>query len=144
MQLQEIWGPLIGGGLVGLAAVVLLLWNGRIAGISGIVSGVLDRSPGDESIWRAFFLLGLLLGGVVLGLLYPAALQSTLARPLWTVVLAGLLVGFGARLGSGCTSGHGICGVGRLSPRGIVATMTFMLSGILTVAVVTRLLGGGV
>jgi uncharacterized protein len=143
MTFDTVWGPLLGGALIGLGAVVLLLWNGRIAGITGIISGVLDRNPRAEVPWRVAFLLGLLIGGGLLHVLFPAAHVSTLARPLVVVAIAGLLVGFGARFGSGCTSGHGVCGIGRLSPRSIVATVTFMLAGMVMVAVFTRLLGGG-
>lgn len=119
---------LAGGALIGLAAAVLLLTNGRLAAISGIVGGVLVPEPG-EGRWRALFLGGLLAGGLLLVILAPDSLGGGPSRPLPAVALAGLLVGFGARVGGGCTSGHGICGIGRLSRRSIVATGTFMATG---------------
>lgn len=132
---------LAGGVLIGLASAAMLLVNGRIAGISGIVGHLFTPSPGDVR-WRLSFIGGLLVGGVALALLAPGLLHSDLSRP-WPVVLAaGLLVGFGARLGSGCTSGHGVCGISRFSVRSIVATVTFIASGIATVAVY-NLVGGG-
>ncbi len=133
--------PLFGGALIGLAASLLLLWNGRIAGISGMVGG-LFRPAAGEVAWRFTFLVGLLAGGVVLSIVYPVALEVRVPAPLGMVALAGLLVGYGTRLGNGCTSGHGVCGVSRLSPRSLVATATFMLTGALTVYVVHSGLGG--
>ena len=130
-----------GGTLIGVAAALLLVANGRIAGISGIVGGLL-RAPSADTAWRALFVAGLLAGGLVLQVTRPTAIgPSVVGVPL--LVVAGLLVGFGARLGSGCTSGHGVCGVGRLSPRSIVATVTFMLAGAATTYVLRHLLGGG-
>jgi hypothetical protein len=132
---------LVGGGLIGLAASLLMLSYGRVAGVSGIFAGVLDaRAPGEDRRFDLLFLAGLLAAGVLARLVYPAAL------PVQTPSLAvggaaGLLVGFGAQLGSGCTSGHGVCGLSRLSARSLVATLTFMGTGILTVAIV-RALGG--
>lgn len=131
---------LIGGALIGLSSVLLMLLSGRIAGISGILGGLLPPTAGDTT-WRLAFIVGLMLGG--LGFLYLGDL-SAIAIEADTPILiaAGLLVGFGTRLGSGCTSGHGICGVGRLSPRGIVATAIFLAVGMATVFVVRHLLGG--
>lgn len=130
-----------GGTLIGVAAALLLVANGRIAGISGIVGGLLRRPAGDTA-WRALFVAGLLGGGVVLQLVRPSAIGPSLVGvPL--LVVAGLLVGFGTSMGSGCTSGHGVCGIGRLSPRSIVATVTFMLAGAVTTYVLRHLLGGG-
>jgi uncharacterized membrane protein YedE/YeeE len=123
---------LFGGALIGLAASVLLAFDGRIAGISGIVGGLLRPSGGDVA-WRAAFVSGLLIGGVALRLTDPSALALTGIRPTSAVVVAGLLVGFGTRLGNGCTSGHGVCGVSRGSPRSIAATMAFMATGAMTV-----------
>lgn len=132
---------LLGGALIGLAAALLLLANGRVAGISGILGNLLRPAPGDV-LWRAMFLLGLIGTGALALRLQPAAFSAQ-ERPLLLVAAAGLLVGFGTRLGSGCTSGHGVCGVSRLSPRSIAATMTFMATGAATVYVARHLLGGG-
>lgn len=130
----------LGGALIGAASALLLVLNGRIAGISGIVGGLVDGHAKGDGGWRLTFLAGLLVGGVVLGFVLPGALsESPVAWPL--VVVAGLLVGLGTRVGSGCTSGHGICGMSRLSARSIVATLTFMATGMLTVLVVRHLLG---
>ena len=129
----------LGGVLIGLAAVLLLLANGRIAGVSGIVGGLLLRKPGDIG-WRAAFVLGLWLGALVYwaarGALFEVALAATPA----VLIVAGFLVGYGTRLGSGCTSGHGVCGIARFSPRSMVATAVFMASGIATVFVVRHVI----
>lgn len=131
---------LVGGMLIGAASLVLLLFNGRIAGVSGILGGVLDPRPGAFG-WQAAFLVGLVGGGAALGALRPELFASPwVAGPVVTVV-AGLLVGFGTRLGSGCTSGHGVCGVSRLSPRSLAATVTFMAFGMGSVAVARHVLG---
>ena len=134
------YASLAGGALVGLAASLLLIGHGRVAGISGIASNALLGKAGDRA-WRAAFLLGLLFAGVLAALLAPGAVGDS-PRSLGAIAAAGLLVGVGTRLGSGCTSGHGVCGVSRLSPRSLVATLTFLLSGGLTVAL-WRWLGGG-
>lgn len=134
----------IGGILIGLASVALLLFNGRIAGISGITGGMLLRPQGD-TLWRALFFGGLILGGLVLTLVYPDAFPSAgegPARSYGALVVAGLLVGFGTRMGSGCTSGHGICGLSRFSPRSLVATGSFMFAGAVIVGVVRAAFGG--
>jgi len=131
---QSFMNALIGGALVGLAAAMMLLFNGRIAGISGISGGLLNYRK-NEWAWRLAFVLGLVAGGGLLLLLLPGAVDPTTDRPLWTTGLAGLLVGFGTSLGSGCTSGHGVCGISRLSPRSIVATIVFMAAGFATVFV---------
>jgi len=129
---------LAGGALIGLSAALFLLLDGRVAGVSGIISGALRRI--DENWARnAAFLLGLILGPLAYRLCFadwpPVHLQS----PLWLMAIAGLLVGFGARLGSGCTSGHGVCGLARLSPRSMVAVLTFLSTGIVAVAVMNFL-----
>jgi uncharacterized protein len=130
----------LGGALIGAASALLLVLNGRIAGISGIVGGLVDGHARGDTGWRLTFLAGLLAGGVVLAFVLPGALQATpVAWPL--VVVAGLLVGLGTRMGSGCTSGHGVCGISRLSARSIVATLTFMGTGMATVLVVRHLVG---
>lgn len=129
-----------GGTLIGIAAALLLVANGRIAGISGIVGGIVRWSAGDPA-WRVLFVAGLIAGGLVLRLMRPGAIgPSVVGVPL--LVPAGLLVGFGTQLGSGCTSGHGVCGIGRRSPRSIVATVVFMVAGAATTYVVRHLLGG--
>jgi len=132
----------IGGALIGLSAAMLLLFSGRIAGISGIVGGLLTRPPKTEVVWRMLFVAGLLAGGVVMALLQPGMFEMELDRSVWAIAAAGLIVGFGTRLGNGCTSGHGVCGISRFSPRSIAATMTFMLTGAVTVYFVNHLLGG--
>lgn len=126
---------LIGGGLIGLGAAVLLLFNGRIAGISGIVGELLRPVRGDW-VWRIAFVLGLLAGPVLHQLFAAQPLSITIDAQLPVLVIAGFLVGFGTNLGSGCTSGHGVCGMARLSPRSIVATVLFMTAGVVTVYVV--------
>ncbi len=125
---------LIGGTLIGLAVSLMLYWNGRVAGISGIVNGLMDK-PGLANLWRWFFIAGMLLGGLIVKMLRPDLISSTLPSPLWSVVLAGLLVGFGTIWGGGCTSGHGVCGISRGSQRSILATLIFMASGIASVAI---------
>lgn len=135
------WTALAGGALVGLASAILLLFNGRIAGISGIFGGLLSPTPGDIG-WRLMFVIGLVGAGLAAAALIPGAFDYGISRSSVAVIGAGLLVGFGTRLGSGCTSGHGICGVSRFSARSIVATLTFMASGAATVLVINRLMGG--
>jgi uncharacterized membrane protein YedE/YeeE len=130
-----------GGMLIGLSAALLLLCEGKIAGISGIVGGLLSPTTGDTA-WRALFLAGLMTGGLFFSLFAPQVFAISMARSTGALLLAGLLVGFGTRLGNGCTSGHGVCGVSRLSPRSIVATITFLLTGIVTVYIINHLLGG--
>ncbi len=122
---------LVGGVLIGLAASLLLIGCGRIAGVSGIVGNLLLGERAGWA-WRAAFLAGLLLAGLSLVVLAPQTVGSS-PRPLAVVAAAGLLVGAGTRLGSGCTSGHGVCGISRLSPRSLVATLTFVLMGMATV-----------
>ena len=130
-MMSSILWALAGGGLLGLAVSWLLLANGRIAGISGIVGGLL-ATWNDESAWRISFLLGLFAGGVALMMVMPEAIVPPAGRSLAVVAVAGALVGYGTRLGSGCTSGHGVCGLTRLSPRSLVATVTFMATGFVT------------
>ncbi len=132
---------LLGGALIGLAAAALLLLHGRVAGISGIVGGAL--SAGGERGWRLWFLAGLALGGLVIARFAPAAFPTALPAPAPLLVAAGLLVGFGTQLGGGCTSGHGVCGIGRLSARSLAATATFMATGALAVFVARHVIGAG-
>ncbi len=131
---------LTGGMLIGLAASLLLLCNGRIAGISGIVGGLLDRR-GMDAAWRLAFVAGLLSGGALVRVVAPDAVPGAAAWSASTIV-AGLLVGFGTQLGSGCTSGHGVCGISRGSPRSLAATATFMAAGMVTVYVARHVVGG--
>jgi len=136
------WSALSGGLLIGLAAALMLLLKGRIAGISGIVGGLLHPSRGDAS-WRALFLIGMMaapLGQLLWTGHLPEVSSSASPRLL---IVSGLLVGFGTRLGSGCTSGHGICGLARRSPRSLVAVLTFILAGAVTVFVTRHMLGNG-
>jgi len=132
---------LAGGLLIGLAAAAMLVFNGRIAGISGITGGVLKADRGDI-LWRALFVVGLLVGGFVYGLVAPNAFAITIDRSTGALVVAGLLVGFGTQMGNGCTSGHGICGLSRFSIRSLVAVVTFMAFAALVVFVVGRFFGG--
>lgn len=124
----------IGGLLIGLAAVLLLWLNGKIAGISGIVGGMLSER-GSEFGWRAMFVAGLLIGAFGYTF-YAGGLPVAIPASIPVLVVAGLLVGFGTRMGGGCTSGHGVCGIGRLSRRSLVATGTFMVVAAVTVFVV--------
>lgn len=125
------WTSLAGGAVLGLSAALFVLLNGRIAGISGVLGGLLRPRAGDLA-WRVAFVGGLLVAPLVYGLFADLpTMQVAADTPL--LIAAGLLVGVGTRLGSGCTSGHGVCGISRLSPRSIVATLCFMASGFLTV-----------
>ncbi len=130
--------PLLGGALIGLSAGVLLVLTGKTAGVSGILEGVLRNEKGEWG-WKAAFLLGLIAGGIVLRVAMPEALATTAPRPLALIGAGGLLVGFGARLGGGCTSGHGVCGMGRLSRRSMIGTLVFMVTGAVTVFLLRRL-----
>lgn len=133
------WTSLAGGLMIGLATVFFLLFNGRIAGISGIVGGLLKPSEGDIS-WRIAFLAGLVLSPLVYALVFPLPqIQVEANYPM--LIVAGLLVGIGTRYGSGCTSGHGVCGLSRRSPRSMVATAAFMFAGFATVYGVRHLVG---
>ncbi len=128
------WESLFGGILLGISATILLLVNGKIAGISGIMNGIMSPKKGDYS-WRLLFAVGMIAGGLISVLMLGVAAPSTANLSLGMVIAAGLLVGIGTRLGNGCTSGHGICGMGRLSKRSIVATCVFMAVAGLTVFV---------
>ena len=130
---------LAGGALIGLAAALLLLLNGRIAGISGILGGLLRPARRDVA-WRVAFLLGLMGASLVYGLFAPLPVPRIEAT-IEVLIAAGLLVGVGTRYGAGCTSGHGVCGLSRLSPRSLVATLVFMAAGFITVFVLRHLLG---
>jgi uncharacterized membrane protein YedE/YeeE len=131
------WASLTGGLLLGVASAVFILINGRILGISGILGGLLPPKVGDIG-WRVAFLLGMLAAPTVFMALAPAGLASEprIDAGFWTVIAAGLLVGIGTRYASGCTSGHGVCGLSRLSPRSLVATLSFMGAGFFIVYIV--------
>ena len=133
------WTSLAGGMLIGLAAAMFLLFNGRIAGISGILGGLLQWPTGDLA-WRIAFLLGLVGAPLVYGLFAPLPTVQVDAGAI-TLVAAGLLVGIGTRYGSGCTSGHGVCGLSRRTPRSLVANGAFMVAGFLTVFIVRHVIG---
>jgi uncharacterized membrane protein YedE/YeeE len=132
------WASLAGGVLIGLAAALLVLFNGRIAGISGILGGLLEWPRGDLA-WRIAFLLGLIGAPAIYAAFAPLPAVQVDAGSA-TLVAAGLLVGLGTRYGSGCTSGHGVCGLSRLSPRSLVATAAFMAAGFATVFFVRHLI----
>jgi uncharacterized protein len=134
------WASLTGGLLIGLAAAMLILLNGRIAGISGILGNMLHPRRGDFA-WRALFIAGLVLSPLLYRLvaaLPPIQIEASTSR----LVIAGLLVGLGTRYAAGCTSGHGVCGLSRMSPRSLVATVTFMAAGFVTVFLVRHVFGG--
>lgn len=130
---------LLGGAIIGFATVVMMHFNGRVTGISGIVNGLFKYVSQDWA-WRLTFVLGLFLGGIVMKIGRPEGFIDTANTDLPTIIVAGLLVGFGTIMGSGCTSGHGVCGISRLSIRSIVATVTFIAAGILTVFIKHSLL----
>lgn len=127
---------LIGGVMIGLSAILLMAFNGRIAGISGVLGGMLE-ARGEELTWRLTMILGLVAGGAIMFAVTPQGFGAPPEDlPVLGIVIAGLLVGFGTRLGSGCTSGHGICGLSRFSVRSFVAVGVFMATAVLTVAIV--------
>ena len=133
------WISLAGGLMIGTASVLFLVLNGRIAGISGIVGGLLKPAKGDIA-WRVAFVVGLVLSPLVFAIAAPLP-QVHVEASYPVLIMAGLLVGIGTRYGSGCTSGHGVCGLSRRSPRSMVATLAFMFAGFVTVYVVRHLLG---
>lgn len=133
------WSALAGGVLIGIAAAMFVLLNGRIAGISGVIGGLFKPVKGDLA-WRAAFVIGIVGAPLIYGWLAPLPLPKIDAS-FGALIGAGLLVGVGTRYGSGCTSGHGVCGLARLSPRSLVATVVFMGAGFATVFVARHLLG---
>ena len=145
---SDIYLPLLGGLMIGSSAIILMLCLGRISGISGILWNALsppisaenDTTSRFDIHWRWFFLAGLPLGAWITGFLFRIKPQPIPEHPLALIIIAGLLVGIGTKVGSGCTSGHGVCGIGRFSPRSIVATFVFMSVGIVTV-LLTRAIG---
>jgi len=138
-MLESIMWALLGGILIGLAATFLMLLNGRIAGISGILSGVFFQTKGDV-FWRIAFIVGLLAGGLVAPFIFQRPFVFELNASMPMLLVGGFLVGFGTRMGSGCTSGHSVCGIARFSWRSISATITFILSAMLTVALIRYVL----
>ncbi|HET7787718.1 MAG TPA: YeeE/YedE thiosulfate transporter family protein [Myxococcales bacterium] len=135
--MSSISAALAGGALIGLAATLLLLLNGRVLGITGIVAGLAGR----DVAWRALFLCGMILGAVGVVHLVPGSMDVGVRLRPAALVAGGLLVGFGTRMANGCTSGHGVCGVSRLSKRSLVATAVFMSAGALTVFLVRHVVG---
>ncbi|CBY25857.1 TPA: YeeE/YedE family protein [Yersinia enterocolitica] len=131
------YSALTGGVLLGIAVIILLLCNGRIAGISGILGGLLPPKAGD-TFWRVTFILGLIAAPVIYSL-FTALPVIQIDASLPALIVAGLLVGIGTRYGAGCTSGHGVCGLARFSPRSLLATLSFMLTGFATVWLVHHL-----
>ncbi|CAM8334876.1 COG2391 Predicted transporter component [Candidatus Methylopumilus planktonicus] len=129
---------LIGGSIIGIAVSLLLLFNGKVLGVSGIL-GELFNNPLSKNYWRLFFVLGLLISPLIYSIFHPIPLIEISSNKL-LIIVGGLLVGFGSRLGSGCTSGHGVCGLARLSVRSFIATMTFIFFGFVTVYVIQKLL----
>lgn len=143
MDSAQILASLIGGGLIGIAVTLMLLFNGRVTGISGIIASSLTR-PTSEGVWRWMFLGGLLAGGVFMYFVRPDLFANVSGRSSTSIIIAGLLVGYGTVMGSGCTSGHGVCGMSRFSVRSFIATLTFMLFGFLTVQAMRYFVGGSI
>ncbi len=129
---------LLGGLLIGTSATIMLAFNGRITGISGLLNTAITFAPGEG--WRWLFLIGLLLGGAFYEYVIASQPTPTSEFAPWTMIAGGFLVGFGTRMGKGCTSGHGVCGLGRLSGRSLVAVLTFLTTGMVTVLIVRHLL----
>ncbi len=129
-----------GGVIIGLAVSIMLLFNGRVTGISGIIGGLLDKKTADNG-WRFSFIAGLIVGGIILRFFYPDSFILISKSTKVDYIIAGFLVGVGTLLGNGCTSGHGVCGISRLSLRSIVSTLTFIFFGIISV-IVFKLLRG--
>ena len=135
--------PIVGGILIGFASIGLMLFNGRIAGIAGILKGVL-QFPENDLMWRVSFLAGMIITGVVVSFAMPDFAVVEIKRSFVAYGVAGLLIGLGTGLANGCTSGHGVCGVGRLSNRSVTVTMSFTISGIITVWVINTFFGGAI
>ena len=129
---------LIGGSIIGIAVSLLLLFNGKVLGVSGIL-GELFNNPPSKNYWRLFFVLGLLISPLIYSIFHPIPIIEITSNKL-LIILGGLLVGFGSRLGSGCTSGHGVCGLARLSVRSFIATMTFIFFGFVSVFIIQKVL----
>lgn len=134
-RLMTVWMfAMLGGALIGASSALLLLTHGRIAGISGITGSLLSPAPAGDRAWRLAFIAGLVASGLVARAIAPSAIGASV-RSLPVVIIAGLLVGFGTRLGGGCTSGHGVCGIARWSRRSLVAVAVFMTTGITTAVI---------
>lgn len=135
------YASLAGGILIGVSASILMFLNGRVAGVSGIVAGIFNNPSVSEKAWRFAFVIGLIVGGFAYAYFFPVSIEPREHMTTALLVVGGLIVGFGAAMGGGCTSGHGVCGMSRLSFRSIVATMVFLTSGIVTVYVFKLLVG---
>ena len=133
------YSALIGGCLIGLSAALLLFFNGRVAGISGIIVDSFSAEINNR-YWRGFFLIGLMFSAAIINTFFPVA-EVTYSRPMLLVIVAGIFVGYGARLGNGCTSGHAVCGLARFSLRSAVATLTFISAAMLTTYIMRHVLG---
>lgn len=140
MDIDTFLPALIGGAFIGLSATLLLWLNGRLSGISGILWRLFFAQPGDK-LWRVLFLAGVVGGAALNYAMFDDAPVARETFPAWLLVVSGFLVGYGTSLGNGCTSGHGVCGLGRLSLRSLVATVIFLLTAIITTFVVRHLLG---
>lgn len=140
--MDEMWmvRGAVGGALIGVSASLVLAFSGRVTGISGILNGLMQRTSTSEVVWRSLFVAGLVIGGLIASVFVPGAYADT-PPALGVAVVAGVLVGVGTRLGNGCTSGHGVCGLSRMSPRSLVATLTFIATGALAV-LAARGMGG--
>ena len=141
MEMDWIWG-LIGGLMIGCAAALYLLGNGRIMGVSGILGGLIDGSARNAWVERTAFLAGMIALPALLQMVGPLRVDTHITSNLGLIVVGGLLVGLGTRIGNGCTSGHGVCGISRLSPRGIVSTLVYIGAGALMVVALRAVLGG--
>ena len=133
------YSALISGLLIGLSAALLLFFNGRVAGISGIIVDSFSAEINNR-YWRGFFLIGLMFSAAIMITFFPVA-EVTYSRPVLLVIVAGIFVGYGARLGNGCTSGHAVCGLARFSLRSAVATLTFISAAMLTTYIMRHVLG---
>jgi uncharacterized membrane protein YedE/YeeE len=132
---------LVGGAIIGIAVSLMLLFNGRVTGISGIIGGTLAPKSND-TFWRVTFILGLLAGGFILQFVLPEAFEIKSSARTIDYIIAGLLVGFGTLLGNGCTSGHGVCGISRFSVRSIMSTVTFITFGVISILLFKLIRGG--
>lgn len=141
MKLASALYSLVGGGFIGVAVTLMLLFNGRVTGVSGIIASSLSK-PDKGGLWRWMFLTGMMAGGLLMKSIYPEFFVNLSGRSPFITAVAGLLVGYGTVMGSGCTSGHGVCGISRLSTRSLIATATFMLFGFFTVQLMRLFLGG--